>query len=180
MKTGPLIDDSDLPRVHTAIARFFMPPSPTVTPPDVDLLLPAAGRLHEPEVMRAAAFVALWLFAATGCFLPWEGSHGWWIALRIASCLAAWVPAWFVTALAVATIPGTACAFLEDKRIISREECVLLTTALVLLAFTVAALLLLLSPHLPCRIVGGVWLLALGLEGVLRLASLIRGKTGRD
>lgn len=180
MKTEPLIDDSDLPRVHTAIARLFMPPSPPVAPPDVDLLLPASGRLHQPEVMRVATFVALWLLAATGCFLPWEGSHGWWIALRIAACVAAWVPVWFVTTLAAATIPGSACAFLEDKRIISREESVLLTTALVLLAFTLAALLLLLSPHLLCRIVGGVWLLALSFEGVLRLASLIRGKTGRE
>lgn len=177
MKTGPLIDNSDLPRVHTAIARFFMPPSPPVTPPDADLLLPAPGRLHQPEVMRVAAFVALWLFAATGCFLPWEGSQGWWIALRIASCLAAWVPVWFVTTLAAATIPGTACAFLEDKRIISRDEGALLATALVTLAFTLAALLLLLSPHVICSVVGSVWLLALGLEGVLRIVALIRGQS---
>jgi hypothetical protein len=173
MKTEQLIDDTALPVVRTAIGRFFMKPSPPITPEDVDLFLPARQRYHETEVIRVAAFCGIWLFAATGCFLPWTGSVGWMIALRAVLCCFAWVPLWFVVIQLIIVVPGVLSVLLEKNRVLSKSESLALSTALAVLIFSIAACMLLVSPHLACRMVGGVWLAALALEGILRAALLV-------
>ena len=174
MKTAHLIDDTKLPVVRTAIGRFFMKPSPAVTPAGVDLFLPARQRHHETEVIRVAAFCGVWLFAATGCFLPWSGSEGWMLVLRAALCCCAWVPVWFVMIQLIIVVPGVLSVLLEKNRVLSKSESLALSTAMAVLILSIAACILLVSPHLACRIAGGIWLSALALEGVLRVALLVR------
>lgn len=172
MKTDRHIDDTSRPIVHTAFARVFMPPQPPVTPEGVDVLVTARDRLHEPEVIRVAAFCAIWSLMATGCFLPW-GGDGWWMALRAVVCLGIWLPIWAVAMQLIVVVPGALCAALESRRVLSNQESLTLATALAVLIFTVAAFLLLASPSLVCQIVGDIWLFALVLEGLLRVVLLI-------
>lgn len=174
MKTDRLIDDTPLPVVQTAMARVFMPPKPPETPEGVDVLVTARDRLHEPEVVSVAAFCAIWSLIATGCFLPW-GGEGWWIALRAAVCLVVWLPAWALAMQLVVVVPGALCTVLDKLQVLSKREALMLANALVALVFSVAACLLLASPCLICRFVGGIWLFALAVEGMLRLV-LLAGK----
>lgn len=171
MKTDRLIDDTTLPVVHTAFARFFMPPKPPVKTDGVDVLVTARDRLHEPEVMRVAAFCAIWSLIATGCFLPW-GGQGWWIALRVIFNLIIWLPAWALAMQLIVVGPGALCALLEKQRVLSKRESLTLSTALAVLIFSVAACVLIASSCLVCQIVGDIWLFALLLEGLLRLVLL--------
>lgn len=175
MKTERLIDDTALPVVRTAIGSFFMPSSPPAVPNGVDLFLPARQRYHEAEVIRVSAFCGIWLFAATGCFLPW-GGHGWMIGVRALLCLAIWMPVWFVVIQCIIAVPGALCVLLEKNRVLSKAESLALSTAMAVLIFSVAACLLLVSPQLACRIIGGIWLSALALEGFLRVVLLVRSR----
>jgi len=159
--------------VHTAIARFFMPPAPPAKPDGVDVMVTARDRLHEPEVMRTAAFCAVWSFIATGCFLPW-GGQGTWLILRAAACLLLWVPAWMLALQALVVLPGILCQVLEARRILIHEESLILSHGVAVLALSVAAAILLMSSCVACRIVGGIWLSVLLLEGFLRLVVLTR------
>lgn len=171
MKTDRLIDDTALPQVRTAFARVFMPPKPPVPPAGVDVLVTARDRLHEPEVIRVAAFFAIWSVIATGCFLPW-GGDGWWIALRAMVCLVVWLPAWALAMQLIVVVPGALCVMLEKQRVLSHRESLMLGSALAVLTFSVAACLLIAFPSLVCQIVGAIWLFALALEGTLRLVLL--------
>lgn len=173
MKTERLVDDTALPVVRTAIGHFFMPPSPPFTPDGVDQFLPAPQRYHEAEVIRVSAFCGAWLFAATGCFLPW-GGQGWTVALRALLCLTLWMPVWLVVIQCIIAFPGVLCVLLEKNRVLSKAESLVLATAMALLVFSIAACMLLVSPCLACRIVGGIWLSALGLEGILRVVLLVK------
>ena len=174
MKTEQLIGDAALPVVRTAIGQVFMKPSPPVTPEEVDLFLPARQRYHETEVTRVAAFCGIWLFAATGCFLPWTGNEGWMMAVRALLCCCAWLPAWFVVIQLIIAVPGVLSVLLEKNRVLSKSESLALCTAMAVLIFSIAACVLLTSPHLACRVVGGIWLAVLALEGILRIALLVR------
>lgn len=173
MKTERLIDDTALPVVRTAIGHFFMPPSPPVTPDGVDQFLPAQERYHGTEVIRVAAFCGVWSFAATGCFLPW-GGQGWMVALRALLCLAMWMPVWFLVIQCIIAVPGAACVLLVKNRVLTKAESLVLSTAMAVLILSIAACMLLVSPCLACRIVGGVWLSALALEGILRVVLLVK------
>lgn len=175
MKTARLTDDSGLPMVHTAIARLFMPPSPPAKPEGVDAMLMARDRLHEPEVIRTAAFCALWSFIATGCFLPW-GGLGIWMIVRSVACLLLWVPAWMLALQSLVVLPGILCQSLEARRILVHEESLMLSQGVAVLGLSVAAAILLMSSCVACRIVGGIWLSVLLLEGLLWLVVLTRKK----
>ena len=179
MKTEPLIDDTDLPRVRTAIAHFFMPTKSSCTSAAVDVLVPASERYHEAEVLRVAAFCGLWSFAAVGCYLPWVGSQGWMIAARAAICFIIWLPVWFTSIVLIITVPGALGALLEHQRVLSKPEALQLSTAMAALIFSITACLLLVSPFLIGQIVGAIWLLVLAVEGILRLLWLLRSSAGR-
>ncbi|MBX7207219.1 MAG: hypothetical protein K1X78_02815 [Verrucomicrobiaceae bacterium] len=173
MKTDRLIDDASLPLVRTALARVFLPPKPPVTPEDADQMVAARDRLHEREVMWGAAFCAGWSLIAVACFLPWGGSHGWWMAPRLLLCLAAWLPVWLLVLQLLVVVPGALCALLVERRILIAAEARLLMDSVVLLALSVAACVLVASSCLACQIVGDIWLFVLLLEGMLRVVLLV-------
>lgn len=171
MKTDRLIDDTSLPVVYTAFARIFMPPQPPETPAGVDVLVTARDRLHEREVIRVAAFCAIWSLIAALCFLPW-GGEGWWVVPRTILCLALWLPAWALAMQMVAVVPVVICSLLVSQRVLAPREAHVLAQALSVLAFSVAAFMLVASSCFVCQIVGDIWLFALLFEGMLRLVLL--------
>lgn len=171
MKTDRLIDDGALPDVQTAFARIFLPPQPPQIPEGVDVLVTARDRLHEREVIRIAAFCAIWSLIAALCFMPW-GGHGWMIILRSLLCLALWLPCWVLSLMAAVVVPGIISAVLVNQKTLTETEGRTLAVALTVLMFSVPACMLVASPLFICHLVGLVWLFALGLEGMLRLVLL--------
>ena len=171
MKTDRLIDDTSLPVVQTAFARIFLPPQPPEKPEGVDVLVTARDRLHEREVIRVAAFCAIWSLIAALCFLPW-GGQGWWVVPRTIFCLLLWLPAWAFAMQLIGVGPAAICAVLADRNVLTAREAHILSQALAALAFSVAAFMLVASSCVVCQIVGNIWLFALLFEGMLRLVLL--------
>lgn len=171
MKTDRLIDDTAMPEVQTAFARIFFPPQPPETPEGVDVLVTARDRLHEPEVIRIAAFCAIWSLAAALCFMPW-GGHGWMIIPRALLCLALWLPCWVLSLMAAVVVPGAISTVLVNQKTLTEVEGRTLSVALSVLMFSIAACMLVASSSFICQIVGEIWLFALVLEGLLRLVLL--------
>lgn len=171
MKTDRLVDDPALPAVQTAFVRIFMPPRPPEKPEGVDVLVTARDRLHEPEVIRVAAFCAVWSLAAVLCFMPW-GGHGWTIVPRALLCLALWLPCWVLALQGAVVLPGILSTVLVEQKTLREAEGRVLSVAMTLLMFSIAACMLVASSSLVCHIVGLVWLFALLLEGLLRLVLL--------
>lgn len=170
MKTEPIIDDSRSPVLLTGWGLVLRPRD---SEPAAGMkFLPAQRRFFRGEVMTAARFMGVWTFAATGCFLPWGGS-GWRLALSIAGCLAAWPFVWFLAVQGIVSLAGALGIVLEKAGVLSRRESMLFCTGTVLVILTVAACVLLSGKSLVCGIVGGLWLIVIGMEGLLRAGGLL-------
>ncbi len=170
MKTEPLIDDSRRPVLLTGWGLLLRPRDSG--PAEGMKFFPAQRRFFRDEVMAAALFMGVWTFAATGCFLPWGGS-GWRLALSIAGCLAAWPFAWIIAVQGLVSLAGALGTVLERAGLLSRREALLFNTGTVLVALTVAACVLVSGKSLVCGTVGGLWLLVIGMEGLLRGGGLL-------
>lgn len=179
MSTVKLEDDTALPRSSSALGRLLLPGSRPELPPGVDFFVPADERLHDRETLRAAAFVAIWSLAATGCLLPWSGDGGWLhTLLRFVICLLGWFPIWLLALLSCFVAAAVLGGVLESFRVISAKESQTLITAIVLLALSTAACYLASSAGFISQLVGWVWLFVLGAEGLLRLLEKARQRLG--
>ena len=167
----PSLEPSGIPTLRTATAHFLMPPATDPTPAGVDAFVPAVARDHQPEILRIAAFCALWTFAATGCLLPW-GGEGWPMVARALALLAVWIPLWSLTLILIFVLPGAFFLFLQRRDFLTARQTTALCTALAILFFSFIALLLARSPLLPCQIVGWIWIIALLVEVLLSIVLL--------
>ncbi len=174
VSTERIIDDTRAMRNRTAIGAFFIGTDEEPLSPDTKAFLPASERSSARELTRVAAFAGWWLFVAIGCCLPWGGSEGWWIAARIASCIALWPLAWLMFFQLSILVLSTAALVLEKARVLSRGEARMLIDGGVIVVYSILALALLAHECVVCRVVGGVWLLALMVEGMLRGVLFIK------
>ena len=164
-------EPTGIPTLRTATAYFLMPPATDPTSAGVDAFVPAAARDHQPEILRVAAFCALWTFAATGCLLPW-GGQGWPMVARSIALLAVWIPLWSLSLILIFVLPGTFFLFLQRRDFLTARQTTTLCTALAILFFSFIALFLARSPLLPCQIVGWIWIIALLAEALLSIVLL--------
>ena len=164
-------EPTGIPTLRTATAYFLMPPATDPTSAGVDAFVPADLREHQPEILRVAAFCALWTFAATGCLLPW-GGEGWLLAARSIALLAVWVPIWFFSLVFTFVLPGGFFLVLRRRGFLTASQTTTLCIALCILFFSLIALFLARSPLLPCLIVGWIWIVALLVEALLRIVLL--------
>lgn len=171
MSDDSSLDSDAMPQIRTGIGHFFIPRTRPEVSEAYDLFVPAAARDHQPEILRIAAFVALWSFAATGCLLPWAG----WSPLGLlqnAICLLAWTPLWFLGLILCFALPGALILPLLQSGILMKKSARRLSSVLAILIFSVIALFLARYPLPLFQVVGWIWLGALGIETLLRIIRL--------
>lgn len=167
MQPDPANLETAPPRQPMALMGLCVPARERRLSPDAEVFLPARDRVDEAGTMGAAAFAGGWLFAAVGCFLPWDGA-GWLAVVKPIVCLAIWWPVWFLAVQLIAALPGALGLVLESKGVLSKAESKLLISACALVAFSTLALLLASGECWVCEIVGWIWLLVLAAEGISR------------
>ena len=164
-------DTDGTPLIRTGIGHFLIPTIQPEGSDAYDLFVPALARDHQPEIIRVAAFFALWSFAATGCLLPWTGLSPLGL-LQNAICLLAWSPLWFIGLILCVALPGALILPMLHSGILTKEKARWLSTALAILIFSVIALFLARYPLPLFQVVGWIWLGALGIEALLRIMRL--------